>query len=137
MTTTTDLMEIINDQYDPNLWSLALTLNVDFDATLKSFADRIGERSPLASCFGLPAEVDAAEAAKGAYWAVVKACKAAYLASISREAAEVIVRALPGDICLTLGRDLQFNANQLIDAWNEAHPDEKKLYIPDEWLLRI
>lgn len=132
-----ELRNIINANHDSGIWTLALTLKVDYREILESFVDRIGERFPLASCFGLLEKMDVAEAAKGAYWSITKACKAAYLASIPREAAETIIRALPGDICITLGKDVKFNSIEFERGWNEAHPEEKPVYRPEEWLFSI
>lgn len=132
-----ELMRIINTNHDSDIWTLALTLKVGYREILDSFVERIGERFPLASCFGLPEEMDAVEAAKGAYWRIVDACKTAYLTSIPREAAEVVLRALPGDICIILGKDIKFNSGDFERGWNKAHPEEKPIYRPEEWLFCI
>lgn len=131
------LMDIVTKTYDGGIIPLAVTFGVDLHNIITKNASDVGKPTDLPKMFGWPEVVDADLAAKNAYHQLVKACEAAYFAGISRSAAEAIIRALPGGIHIRLCDTIQLDSTKFISGWNDAHPDEKPVHIPEEWLLTI
>lgn len=93
---------------------------------IKDAEESVGQQNDVMKMFGQP-PITEEDAAEDAYWAIVKRCKAMYLAPITRDHAAAIVSAITAYGVLHLADDIEFNAWGFADAWNDAHPSEKPI----------
>lgn len=133
----------VNDAYDANYGINArVVLRIfggDPDTIIREREARVGETycDMMHWVDGKPAEIalTADDLAQDAHREIVKAIRAAFFGQMSRQQAEgtlATLSAFPA-ATLTLCNDLTYNDLTFADGWSEAHPDEPRLYVHDEY----
>lgn len=132
-----DLKDVIIKDHGPSLFQAARWLGVEHEDILDRWEARIGEVAPLCPVEGMLITVTPEAAANAAHWDIVERCQSAYFSNMTREDAEAVIRALPGDAVIHLAKDLRFISLGFASTWNRMHPDEEPIGVPGKGLPPI
>lgn len=123
-----DIIDRMDQLHSSAARLLCYSLGGDPQKIVDQWAERIGEKNPLAEFFCGEPVLTLDDAAEGAYWDIVKYVKSLYFADMTRDTAVAVGNAIPylnGKLILT--DDIEFTSDGFADAWSDAHPDQPRI----------
>lgn len=115
------MKDTIIERHGNTIFPVCIDLSIDYIAIIGKYQNRIGETDFLG---GTMTKEDAAD---GAYWEIVKACRHKYMAALSRETAVAIANAMTASGHLYLADDLLWNNVTFAEAWSNENPDQPNI----------
>lgn len=111
------------------------SLGGDQNQIIDDFEARLGQPDPFLEMMGMPPST-AEDLADGAHHTIMRAIESAYFGKITRDQATTICRALAATPYskLTIHDGLTYNDSTFRATWNDAHPDEDKIYLDADYL---
>lgn len=119
------ILDILNRNHTGPARALLYHLGGDPIAIMTAWESRVSEQTEIMKMFGQP-PLTLEDAAKEAYYEIVRQAQNLYFTRLSRADAVVIANGITdcGALYLAQCDDLRYTDESFADAWNRYHPDE-------------